>query len=319
MNNLSKALLGLAMVAVTLPAFADDVNTRPYYLDLDYSHVFSESSRDSKDGNGYNVGLGKEINKYWNVEIDGFYNYMKAGSGTPSNYWHEYGGKLDGMFFYSRNRSFSPYFGVGIGGVETEFDKIQKSFDPFVDAGLGMFSFIDMSNGHSIGLRADIRYRWTLDAENIPGYTSFHEPVLRVGLVIPFGLPKHEHKAPMCCAAVAQAPAAPAFVPAPAPAAAPVVAPAPAPVDEPIRSFEDVHFNYNKSDLTAPSRGILDNAATTINGLAQKYPSLKVDVSGHTDSKGTQGYNQALSERLWLDQAGCDQRHDCGSRAEPPC
>src|SRR3546814_19476138 len=28
-----------------------------------------------------------------------------------------------------------------------------------------------------------------------------------------------------------------------------------------------------------------------------QYPSLKVDISGHTDSTGSDGYNQGLSER----------------------
>jgi OOP family OmpA-OmpF porin len=34
-----------------------------------------------------------------------------------------------------------------------------------------------------------------------------------------------------------------------------------------------------------------------INGLTEKYPAIKVDISGHTDAVGSEGYNQGLSER----------------------
>jgi OmpA-OmpF porin, OOP family len=65
----------------------------------------------------------------------------------------------------------------------------------------------------------------------------------------------------------------------------------------PNRSFENVNFAFDKSDLTDYAKGILDSAASTIGDLSTKYPNLKVDVSGHTDWEGTDSYNQALSER----------------------
>ncbi|HEX4896199.1 MAG TPA: OmpA family protein [Solimonas sp.] len=61
--------------------------------------------------------------------------------------------------------------------------------------------------------------------------------------------------------------------------------------------FDDVHFEFDQSSLTDHAQSILDNAAKTVNGLTEKFPSLKVDISGHADATGTDGYNQALSER----------------------
>ncbi len=55
----------------------------------------------------------------------------------------------------------------------------------------------------------------------------------------------------------------------------------------------DVLFNVNKADLSA---GGINN----VNKLAdflKKYPQRKVMIEGHTDSRGTDEYNQALSER----------------------
>src|SRR3546814_15155337 len=61
--------------------------------------------------------------------------------------------------------------------------------------------------------------------------------------------------------------------------------------------FEDVHFAFDKSDLTDYSKQMLDDAANVVSKVSEQYPSLKVDISGHTDSTGSDGYNQGLSER----------------------
>ena len=45
--------------------------------------------------------------------------------------------------------------------------------------------------------------------------------------------------------------------------------------------------------LTADSVAILDQAVDTL----KRYPNVRVEVDGHTDSKGTDAYNQKLSER----------------------
>ncbi len=76
----------------------------------------------------------------------------------------------------------------------------------------------------------------------------------------------------------------------PEPAAKP---PAPAPAAEKISLAADAHFDFDKSDLKAGDKKELDDAAA-------KLRNMKVDsiaVTGHTDSVGTDAYNQKLSER----------------------
>src|SRR5215203_5909754 len=56
---------------------------------------------------------------------------------------------------------------------------------------------------------------------------------------------------------------------------------------------EKMLFGYDHSDLTT-------SAETNLNKLVnvlQKYPDTDIQVIGHTDSKGTDEYNQSLSER----------------------
>jgi len=76
-------------------------------------------------------------------------------------------------------------------------------------------------------------------------------------------------------------------------AAAPAEAPAPAPAPETITLSGDALFDFDKSTLRPDAVAALD---TTV----QKYKGAKLNsmtIVGHTDSKGSDAYNQALSER----------------------
>ena len=54
-----------------------------------------------------------------------------------------------------------------------------------------------------------------------------------------------------------------------------------------------VNFDFDKSDLTKADVAELKKAIDFV----RKYPAAKVELEGHTDSKGTEQYNQKLSER----------------------
>ncbi|WP_394754987.1 outer membrane protein OmpA [Rhodoferax sp.] len=99
-------------------------------------------------------------------------------------------------------------------------------------------------------------------------------------------------------AIVAQAaPVAPVVAPAPAPAPAPaVVAPAPAP--QPVAASKvtyaaDAFFDFDKSVLKPEGKAKLDDLVGKVQGI-----NLEVIIAvGHTDSVGTNAYNQKLSVR----------------------
>lgn len=54
----------------------------------------------------------------------------------------------------------------------------------------------------------------------------------------------------------------------------------------------DVLFDFDKFDIRADARPVLDQLVTVL----VNYASPKVEISGHTDSKGSDEYNQVLSE-----------------------
>jgi OOP family OmpA-OmpF porin len=94
--------------------------------------------------------------------------------------------------------------------------------------------------------------------------------------------------------------AAPVAAPAPAPAAAPAAAPAPkpapvpvAPTSEKVTFAADAFFDFDKAVLKPEGKAKLDEIVSQISGI-----NLEVVIAvGHTDSVGSDAYNQALSLR----------------------
>ncbi|RID99790.1 outer membrane protein OmpA [Simplicispira hankyongi] len=99
--------------------------------------------------------------------------------------------------------------------------------------------------------------------------------------------------APGCDGALA-APVAAA--PAPAPAAAPAPAPAPAPAvatSSKVTYAADAFFDFDKSVLKPAGKAKLNDLVSKVQGI-----NLEVIIAvGHTDSIGTDAYNQKLSVR----------------------
>jgi OOP family OmpA-OmpF porin len=104
------------------------------------------------------------------------------------------------------------------------------------------------------------------------------------------------------CDGVPPPPAPPAPAPAPRPAPAPAPAPAaappaaavvPAPTSEKVTFAADAFFDFDKSVLKPEGRAKLDDLVSKMSGL-----NLEVIIAvGHTDSVGSDTYNQKLSIR----------------------
>ena len=320
MKPTHRAAYAALLAGLALPLHAEVLDNRVYVSPM-YAYTFNDSDRVSKPGNGVQLGIGKPLNKFWNVELDGFYNEFSA---RPLGVrWKDVGAKLDGQFFYSRNRAFAPYFGVGVGGQHVEIGGTNlDDYGPMVDTGLGFLKYFQLGN-HDLAFRAEARYRWQFLNSDIKKATAIDylgEPVVKIGFLLPFGERPAEPAAPP----------PPPPPPPPVAEAAPVTPPPPPPPpdsdhdgvldaqdrcpgtpageavdaygcsksqltkgDE--RQFDDVLFDFNKSTITAAGMTILDNAAVAVN--SGEYKSLRINVSGHTDWIGSEGYNQALSER----------------------
>lgn len=101
-------------------------------------------------------------------------------------------------------------------------------------------------------------------------------------------------------------PAAPAAAPAPAPAPKPVVVappaptpppPAPAPVQpivERVTLDGQALFGNDSASLTGDGQAAIDNVVDQLRGFDKVRT---ITITGHTDSRGSESYNQKLSER----------------------
>ena len=76
---------------------------------------------------------------------------------------------------------------------------------------------------------------------------------------------------------------------------APPPAPPPPPPAkvEPLVTLHGPQFDFNKATLKPDGKKMVDEAV----GVMKDKPGMKVSVEGHTDSIGSEAYNQKLSER----------------------
>lgn len=134
---------------------------------------------------------------------------------------------------------------------------------------------------------------WVNGSGNIPWKNGSNELCWRDGAWTPA-------TANAACDGALKPPApAPVSVPAPAPAPAPAAKPAPAPVVAPVATSEkvtfaaDAFFDFDKSVLKPEGKAKLDDLIGKTRGI-----NLEVIIAvGHTDSVGSDAYNQKLSVR----------------------
>ena len=133
---------------------------------------------------------------------------------------------------------------------------------------------------------------WVNGVGNLPWKNGTNELCWRDGYWTPAtaiaecdGALKTEMPAPAPMAAPAPAPAPMAAPPAPAPK--------PAPVSEKVTFAADAFFDFDKSVLKPEGKAKLDDLVSKMGGI-----NLEVIIAvGHTDSVGSDAYNQKLSVR----------------------
>jgi len=117
--------------------------------------------------------------------------------------------------------------------------------------------------------------------------------VTLVALILTFlfvGCSKEEPPPP-----TAEAQPRPAAPPPPPPAPAPTPLPGPSISQQAFQEFQnqDIYFDFDKYDLRTDARTTLDRKASFLN----QNSSIRVQVEGHCDERGTNEYNMALGER----------------------
>lgn len=303
---MNKKLLCAALLCglgVAQAASAQEFDDR-WYITGSTGMNFQDSDRGTKDAIFGTIGLGKFISPNWS--IDGELNYQNPNFEASRDLnWSQYGASVDfRRHFIAEGRSWNPYalFGVGYQRSEEEYvinspNSPAERKDGNLAAKLGVG--LQGSVGR-VGMRAELAYRADFDDTSIaaPQENWFGDILASVGVVIPLG--------PEPTKAVAPAPVAPSCADmdsdgdgvndcddkCPGSQAGQTIGPDGCPVPVSI-DLKGVNFDFDKATLRPDAVSILTEAVE----ILKRYPELKVEVAGHTDSKGTDAYNQKLSER----------------------
>jgi len=117
---------------------------------------------------------------------------------------------------------------------------------------------------------------------------SLNVTTLRAGVALKLGR-GHRIESPVVEAAIPEAKPAPKPEPKPEPKAEPVVVVKPSIIG----NVYKVYFEFDKWDLDNRAEADLDILAKDMN----EYPTVRIEIKSHTDSRGPETYNMKLSEK----------------------
>ena len=255
---------------------------------------YFDSERDTSQRAVWGIGGEYQFSEHFGSELDYTRSFgnMKAGSPKAGVDYDRI--SLDGIYYFGKlGGMFEPYFKLGVGHDQYNYHSTPNDQNTDIDAGLGMRLYAT----DNIALRAEAKAIHEVDDSQTHGLYT-------LGVSFAFG-----------CASKPVAKAAPVVA----------IAPLPAPLDsdgdgvtddkdkcpntprglevdadgceyhltktEEIRI--DVKFATNKSDITEEYVGEVERVAKFLH----KYASVKAEIAGHTDSVGSDAYNQKLSQR----------------------
>jgi OOP family OmpA-OmpF porin len=270
------------------------------------SYISGDDDRHIDDGfAGGLVGFGYALSDNFNVEFD-FQRLNLDGEGTFTTDGGE-GGPISTPYpdqdqaainvnlinIYNRDGMFSPFILAGLGVVNTDINDSDGD-DLQAQLGVGVLAAL----GERVSLRTEML------ARQQDSSSSLTDVLFNLGFSVALGTKAAPPPPPV----VAAAPPPPPPPPRPAP-------PADADGDGVVDGTDqcpdtpkgervgtqgcscevvrEVQFELNSAELTAAGKATLDEMA----GNLARLKFISGTVTGHTDSTGTDAYNQSLSER----------------------
>ena len=230
-----------------------------------------------KNGLGAGARLGVYLARNVGLEYEGDFTKTKSarlGDLTALN------NRFDLIFYFPLSDKLRLLAGGGWTGTQYHSDTTKNQYDSGGNAVLGLKYCISEAWAWRTDVNADFKdpSDQTLSGERTRTYN------FRLGFSRFLG--RHGANSPCYVA-----PPAPVVVPPPAPQPAP--APVPVPPRRELLTLRGAVFAFDKFDLTVWAKDTLQRAVT----LLKANPDAEVEIQGHTDSVGSETYNQALSER----------------------
>lgn len=304
---MKKRILVLSLAAASLSLGTGNVvadGDQPWHVTGTFGTINLDNDRNTRNNDVlWGVGFGRFFgnNVSLDVEYDQFSGtYEDTQQMVPGATYDQWKLSNWGVMgrYYIGQANVRPFLAVGLGSLKhRNVMNSSTAISASMGAGIaGQFA------KHLSG-RAQVVYRSDGDDRSLPTSASYGDWIWSVSLSYDFG-------------------GKPPPPPPPPPAAAPPPPPPPpnpdldgdgvpnerdkcpntrkgAVVDldgcevEAVIALDGVHFAFDKATLTPKAKTILDGAAA----LLDKNERVVVQVAGHTDSIGTEAYNQGLSDR----------------------
>ena len=306
---MKKKLLTCALLAgfgLAQNVMAQDYDDR-YYLTAGGGVSFFDQDRAVADDVFGQIGFGRFFSPNLSLDLElAHSNPTLNDSGDSERNWELTSLSLVGRYhFIQEGRDWNPYVAAGIGATEhhdgTQTQPQVFGFNPS-RVGTNMSMLVGVGMQKDLGyasLRAEVGAKMDLDDEG-QGGDYYSDGYLGLSFLFPIGAEAEP---------VAEvAPAAPQTTCAdldddgdgvnncndkcPGSEAGQAIGADGCPVPLTI-DLKGVNFDFDKDSLRPDAVAILDEAIAILG----KYPQLRVEVAGHTDSVGTDEYNQALSDR----------------------
>lgn len=294
------ALTAAALMFGSTALYADE--NQPWHVTYQIGGASLDSARNTNDGDVWqSLSFGRFFGNNFSLDVEydefeaDFLGYNTAVPGATYDSWKLSTLGLMGRY-YITDWNFRPFIAAGIGRTKHR-SVLDTGKDTALSLGLGMQGQL----AEQFSVRAQVLWRSDQDGTSMAPRRHFQDFIYSIGISYDFG-------------GVEKAPA-----PAPAPAAPPPPPPNPdldgdgvpnerdkcpntrpgAVVDldgcevEAVISLDGVYFDFDKASLRPEGIAVLNDAAA----LLKTNERVVVEVAGHTDSVGSEAYNQGLSER----------------------
>lgn len=251
------------------------------------------SGADIDYGAGFSVLYGWQSANNWGIEIQGFSETFETDRTLRTDFYR-YGANIDLFYAFGDRTGFTPFILVGVGGNYNDVFPQEDDTTWFANAGIGFVTGPFIKTGN-IRLRGEARYIYD-DFED--GYGD-----IRYALGIEIPLFADEAEVPAVTEEVKVVEVSTGLKDSdgdgiiddkdqcPDTAAGERVDGNGCPLGKVIE-LKGVTFEFDKTRLRPDAQTILDWATD----ILKKYPDMEVEVAGHTDSLGSDTYNQKLSE-----------------------
>src|SRR5574343_738072 len=301
-SEMKKNLLGLALlsaVSLSQAASAQEFDDR-WYLSGTVGILGTDEDRlDANNDLLFGIGVGKRVSPNFGLELslDRSSPALDINPFTGDVNWDLTSAFLNGRYYFVKEgRNWDPFLVGGIGATRHDIESIYEGTEWAAKLGAGIET--DRRKRVDYRVEAGVRYDSHNENDQVVGdIGSFMDYYAAASVLVKLG---------DLVAPVEPTPPAPACDTldgdgdgvndcndkCPNSQAGEVIGADGCAVKLTI-DLKGVNFDFDKATLRPDAVVILDEAVAVL----QKYPQLRVEVAGHTDSKGKDAYNQKLSER----------------------